>query len=83
MGLCYSGGRQSENQRKQKKKKEKYYDLAWKTKMLWNTKLMMIPITIGELGTALKSKVNALEELEIGGRIETIQTTESLCYVKD
>ena len=34
-----------------------------------------IPIVIGELGTFYRGLEMGLEESEIGGRIETIQTT--------
>ena len=36
---------------------------------------MVIPIVIGALGTVPKGLVKVLEEMEIGGRAETIQTT--------
>ena len=36
--------------------------------------VMVVPIVIGALGTAPKGLVRGLEELEIGGRAETIQT---------
>ena len=35
----------------------------------------IIPIVSGALGTIPKGLVRGLEELEIGGRAETIQTT--------
>ena len=38
----------------------------------------MIPIVTGELGTIPKGFIKRLEELEIGGRAETIQTTALL-----
>ena len=46
--------------------------------MLWNVKVTVIPIVIGSLGTILKSLVRSLGELEIGRRVETIQTTALL-----
>ena len=41
-------------------------------------KLTVIPIVIGALGTVTKLLVRALEDLEITGRVETIQTTALL-----
>ena len=38
----------------------------------------VIPIVIGALWTIPKDLIKVLEELEIGGRAETIQTTELL-----
>ena len=57
-------------------KSDKYLDIAKELKKkLWNMKEMMMPIVIGLLGTILKSLVKGLEELEIRGQLETIQTT--------
>ena len=39
---------------------------------LWNIKVTVIPIITGSLGTVSKGLVKGLEELEIGGRAETI-----------
>ena len=44
-------------------------------KNLWNMKVTIIPIEIGALGTVTKGLVQGLEDLEIGGRGETIQMT--------
>ena len=41
-------------------------------------KVTIIPIVIGALGTVTKGLVKALEDLEVGGRVETIQTTTLL-----
>ena len=38
-------------------------------------KVTVLPIVIGSLETVPKGLVSRLEELEIGGRAETIQTT--------
>ena len=38
-------------------------------------KVTMIPIVIGALGTITKGSVLGLEDFEIRGRVETIQTT--------
>ena len=37
-------------------------------------KVMVIPIVIGVLGTATKGLVQGLEDLEITGQVDTIQT---------
>ena len=55
------------------KKRDKYLDLAWEVKKLWNMKMTVILIVIGALGTIPKGLVRGLEGLEIGGRTETIQ----------
>ena len=39
-------------------------------------KVMIVPIEIGALGTITKGLFKGLEDLEVGGRVETIQTTE-------
>ena len=57
---------------------DKYFDLAWELKKLWNIKVTVIPIVINALDTVTKGLVKGLEGLEIRGRVETIQTTESL-----
>ena len=59
-------------------KRDKYLDFAWELNKLWNMKLMLIPIAIGALATVRNGLERALEELEIVGRIETIQTTALL-----
>ena len=38
----------------------------------------IIPIVIGAFGTVTKGLFKRLEDLEVGGRVETIQTTSSL-----
>ena len=43
--------------------------------MVWNMKVTVILIVTGALGTIPKGLVRWLEELKIGGRAETIQTT--------
>ena len=61
---------------KESKKWDKYLDLAMELKKLWNIKVL--PIMIGALGTVTKGMVQGLEDLEIAGWVETIQTTELL-----
>ena len=41
-------------------------------------KVMIVPIVIGALGTITKELLKGLEDLEVGGRVETIQTTALL-----
>ena len=41
-------------------------------------KVTIVPIVIGALGTITKWLLKDLEDLEVGGRVETIQTTASL-----
>ena len=77
--LLHPGGSQRKNQRKrkerqicakkQKKKKKK------KKRGLQNMRVTVILIVIDALGKVQKDLESGLEELEIGGRIETIFTT--------
>ena len=53
-------------------KKDKYL------KKLWNMKVMIIPIIISALDTFTKGLVQGLEDLEITGRMDTVQTTALL-----
>ena len=43
-------------------------------KKLWNMQVTSIPIVIGAFGTVKKGLLKGLEDLEVGGREETIQT---------
>ena len=43
-------------------------------KKLWNMKVTIIPIVIGAFGTVTKGLLKGLEDLEVSGRVETIQT---------
>ena len=45
---------------------------------MWIMKVTIVPIVIGALGTIIKDLLKGLEDLEVGGRIETIQMTASL-----
>ena len=63
---------------KESEKKDKYLDLARELKKLWNMKVTIVPIVIGALGTITKGLLKDLEDLEVGGRVETIQTTALL-----
>ena len=59
---------------KESEKKDKYLDLARELKKLWNMKVTFIPIVINALDTVTEILLNGLAELEIRGRVETIQT---------
>ena len=63
---------------KESEKKDKYLDLAGELKKQWNMKVTIVPIVIGALGTVTKGLLKGLEDLEVGGRVETIQTTALL-----
>ena len=63
---------------KESEKKDKYLDLARELKNLWNMKVTIVPVMIRALGTITKGLLKGLEDLEIGGRVETIQTTALL-----
>ena len=58
--------------------KDKYLDLARGLKKLWNMRVTIVPIVIGAFGTVTRGSLKGLEELEVGGRVETIQTTALL-----
>ena len=62
---------------KECEKRDKYLDLARELKKLWNMKVTTMPIVIGAFGL-LKGQ----EDLEVGGRVETIQTTALLKTVR-
>ena len=55
-----------------------YLDLARELKKLWNMKVTIVPIVIGAFGTITKRLLKGLEDLEVGGRVETIQKTAFL-----
>ena len=59
-------------------KKDKYLDLAREWKKLWNMQVTIIPIMISAFGTVTKGLLKGLEDLEVGGRVETIQMTALL-----
>ena len=63
---------------KECEKRDKYLDLARELKKLWNTKVTIIPVVIGAFGTVTKGLLKGLEDLEVGDRVETIQTTSLL-----
>ena len=63
---------------KKSEKKDKYLDLARELKKLWNMQVTIIPIVIGTFGTVTKGLLKGLEDLEVGGWVETIQMTALL-----
>ena len=63
---------------KECEKKDKYLDLARELKKLWNMKVTIVLIVIGAFGTVTKGLFMGLEDLEVGGWVETIQTTALL-----
>ena len=65
---------------KECEQKDRYFDLARELKKnkLWYIKVTIIPIVIGAVGTVTKGLLKGLEDLEIGGRVETIQSTTLL-----
>ena len=63
---------------KECKKKDKYIDLSRELKQLWNVQVTIIPIVIGAFVTVTKGLLKGLEDLEVGGLVETIQTTALL-----
>ena len=63
---------------KECKKKNKYLDLARESKKLWNMKVTIVQIVIGALGIITKWLLKGLEDLRVGGRLETIQMTALL-----
>ena len=63
---------------KECEKKDKYLDLTRELKKPWNMKVTIVPIVIGAFGTITKGLLKDLEDLEVAGRIETIQMTALL-----
>ena len=63
---------------KECEKKDKYLDLARELKKLWNMQVTITPIVIGAFGTVTKGLLKGLEDLEVGGQVETIQMTALL-----
>ena len=67
---------------KENEKKDKYFDRGRELKKLWKITVTFIQIIIGALGTVNKGLLKGLEDLEIRGRVETIQTTALLRSAK-
>ena len=63
---------------KEVEKRVKYQDIARELKKLWNMKVTVIPFVIGVLSTVTKRLIQGLKDLEIRGRLETINITTFL-----
>ena len=63
---------------KECEKRDKFLDLARELENLWNMKVTIISIVICAFGTVTKGLLKGLDNLEVGGRVETIQTTALL-----
>ena len=63
---------------KECEKKDKYLDLVRELKKLWNMKVTIVLIVFGAFGTITKGLLKGLVDLEVGGRVETIQMTALL-----
>ena len=63
---------------KERENRDKYVDLARELKKLSNIKVKIIPIVIGAFGTVTKRSLKGMKDLEVGERVETIQTTSLL-----
>ena len=63
---------------KEYEKKDKYLDLARELKKLWKMNVTIILIVIDAFGTVTKGLLKGLEDLEVGGRVDTTQTTPLL-----
>ena len=46
---------------KESENKDKYLDLAWEVKKLWNMKVPIIPIVIGTFGAVTKGLIKGLD----------------------
>ena len=67
---------------KECEKCDKYLDLARKLEKLWNMHVTIILIVIGTVGTVTKELLKGLEDLDVGGRVEIIQTTALLRTIR-
>ena len=67
---------------KEYEKRDKYLDLARELKKQWKMKVTIITIVIGAFGTVTKGLLKGLKDLEVGDRVETIQTTALLRTVR-
>ena len=63
---------------KECEKKDKYLDFAIELKKLWNTKVTIVQIVIGAFSAVTEGLLKGLEDLGVGGQVETIQTTALL-----
>ena len=67
---------------KECEKKDKYVDLARDLKKIRNMLVTILPSVIGAYGTVTKGLLKGLEDLEVGGRVETILTSTLLGTVR-
>ena len=74
--LCCPSGPQSE--KREKKKETQVLRPYQRIQKLWNIKVTGIPIVICALRIISKGLVRGMEEVEIRGRTETIQTTDKI-----
>ena len=65
---------------KESEKNDKYLGLASELKKIWNMKVTMIPIVIGAFAIVTKELLKGLEDMEISGLVETIQTYSYILY---
>ena len=72
-GFCFPCKPPSKNKRNRKRLK-KYLDMARELKQLWN----IITRAVGSVGTALKCLERRLDEFDIRGKIDIIQTSSLL-----
>ena len=70
------------NKLKECEKKDKYLYLARELKKLWNMKVTIVPIVIGVFGSVTKGLLKGIGNMEVGGRVETIQMTALLRRVR-
>ena len=67
---------------KECEKKDKYIGLSRELKKLWTMQVIIKSIVFGAFGTVTKGLLKGLEDLEVGGRVETIKTTTLLRTVR-
>ena len=63
---------------KESEKKDKYLNLARELKKVWNMQVTVIPIMISAFGIFTKGLLKGTGGLEVGGWLETFQTTALL-----
>ena len=68
---------------KKSEKLDKYLDFARELKKLCNTKVTIIPIIAGTLGTILTNLEKRIVKLDFRGRIKTTKTLALLKYLEE
>ena len=63
---------------KERETKDKYLNLARELNKVWNMQVTIIPMVIRVFGTVTKGLLKGLENFEVGGQMETTQTTALL-----